>query len=208
MPPMKGLWESGHSPGLLRPPLGPSAQMSTHLGPVVGGRAPQGPQVPMGWAGMQEPLRDKCDSCPGACGGGEGGHWRSRGDCGLECWARGGHQHGARPQLSPQPALHPGKLSQGTLRPSGCRHRAPLEEGGRPHQLPADAADYGGLVPANWSLLGWPEAGEGRGQREGHRPQVRGLSGDPHAPVTHGVTCREEREPTQPRLGGRREGLL
>lgn len=60
-PLMKGLWESGHGPGLLHPPLGPSAQMSTHLGPVVGGRAPQGPQVPVGWADMQEPLRDKCE---------------------------------------------------------------------------------------------------------------------------------------------------
>lgn len=39
--------------------LKPWAQMSTHPGPAARGRAPQGPQVPVGRANTQESLRDK-----------------------------------------------------------------------------------------------------------------------------------------------------
>lgn len=80
----KGLWPQSWSPASASQAINTNVNTSWPCG------WGKGPQVPMGWADTQEPLRDTCESCPGGRGGGEAQHWRGRGVCGRSAGHRAG----------------------------------------------------------------------------------------------------------------------
>lgn len=95
-----------------------------------------------------------------ACGGGEGRHWRSSGP---ECWAQGGHQHGAS-----APAESPAGPASWETEPWDAEEalglpgtEPPWRKEATPTSSQQTQPTMGGWCPPTGAFWDGPEAGEG-----------------------------------------------